>query len=196
MNLVREEWIDISPAKKATKGFSVFPGVLGVFFSQNRGKQINNVSFWFSFNFLSLLSCCWPFCQHALPLSYWCPKQFIKRNAKVDIWLSDTLKSATCHLPFMWPLGPPQPLPSYAALSIPCPSINLFFFAFFPILSQSRPEDLTFKWQLFPDLFRNMCPCLGLPTGTRSEALCPAERASRWNSNMDVSSGNMTNVGL
>jgi len=49
MNLVEKEWIDISLAMKVTNGFTVF--LVVPFPPSNREKQINNVSFWFPFNF-------------------------------------------------------------------------------------------------------------------------------------------------
>lgn len=89
----------------------------------------------------------------------------------------------TCFLLFIWPLRFMKATPPFAPLSIPCLSINLF--CYFSIPSWFRPEDLTFKWQLFPDLFINLPPCLVLPTGSRSEVLCPAE----WVSSLKFSHG-------
>lgn len=171
MNLVEEEWIDVSLATKATNGISVFSVV---FIPQpkkkKKGRRINNMSFWFGFTSLSLLSCCWPFCKHALPLCYWCPKQFIKWNAKADIcsflvaWLAEF-----CNMPFVFhvtPPGPWKPLPPLHRCSyLVQVSICFAIFFFFLTPRQSGPEDLTFKWQLFPDLFKKSVP-----------VLCPA----RW----------------
>lgn len=63
---------------------------------------------------------------------------------------------------------------------------------FFSVPSRLRPEDLTFKWQLFSDLFRKLPSCLVLPAGTRSEAPCLTESVSRENSHVGASFGNMS----
>lgn len=86
------------------------------------------------------------------------------------------------------PSGLLKPLLLCAPLSVPFAGINLF--GYFSTPSLSRPEDLTFKWQLFPDLFRNLCSCSVLSTGTKSEAPCPAERNIKLNSNRVLSCGN------
>lgn len=116
------------------------------FFCPNWVKQINKVGPWFSFTLSSLLPCRWPFCSHAPPLCYRHRKQFIKWNAKPDIcrFLVAFLVgyppiSRTCYLLFMLPLGP---LPVFAPLSIPCPSINLFGYFFDSITVLARGFDI------------------------------------------------------
>lgn len=56
MYLVIEQRIDASPAS-----LLMASPIPTFFFFPNRGKQINGVSYWFSFTFSSLCCCRWPF---------------------------------------------------------------------------------------------------------------------------------------
>lgn len=168
---------------------SLFPHFF-FFFLPNREKQINNTGCCFSFTFFSLLF---------LPLTFLltCTSPVLPDTQNnllngmqnltfAAFWSPDPLKSGTCHLLFHGtPAPPPLPVPCFAPRSIPrrrgigaeYQSVLLLF----PIPSWFRPEDLTFKWQLFPDLFRNLPPCLAPPAGTRSEASRPTESVSGRN---------------
>lgn len=91
---------------------------------------------------------------------------------------------------FMWPPRAPweaPPLPLLLHFPYLVWVINLF--CYFSIPSRYRPEDLTFKWQLFPDLFINLAP---VPTGTRSEASCPTASVCGQNSRTAASFGDVT----
>lgn len=98
------------------------------------------------------------------------------------------LISGTCYLPFMWPPWAPSTFHTFSIASV-----RLSFYLA-PIPSHFWPGALTFKWQLFPDLFRKLPPCLVVPTGTTSEALRLTESISRQNSHAGASFGNMTRL--
>lgn len=157
-------------------------------------KQINEVSPWFCFALLSLQSFCWPFCSCAPSLCYRPAKQVKKWNANADIcssfgrlfaWLPANIWNIlfAFHVTPMSSLHFPYLL--WASFYLP------FFCLWFHYIS--HPDDLTFKWQLFPDLFRKLPSCLVVPAGT-SEASCLTDSISRQNSHVGASFGNRTRL--
>lgn len=149
MNLVGEEWIDVSLAMKSTNGFPVSP--LFFFFLPNQEKQINNAGCWlFYFLFTPflpltfLLTCTSP----VLPDTQNNLLNGMQNMTFAAFWSPDPLKSGTCHLLFhatSWAPKAPPLLRSTFCTSLWYQGRVSICFAIFPIPSRFRPEDLTFK---------------------------------------------------
>lgn len=144
MNLVEEEWIDVSLAMKVTNVFcfsffSLFP---------NREKQINIMCFQFCFTFFFLLLTFMPTCP-SLVLQI--PQNNLLNGMQKLTFAAFFLGCLTHrHLEHAIclscdPLGLLKPLPLYAPLSAPLFFAGINLFSYFSTPSFSRLEDLTFK---------------------------------------------------
>lgn len=192
MKPVWKEWIDIFLANNIQKWLHLFCG--WKWEKQNQWSW-PLVLLYSLFAPLSLHPFRWPFCLRAASLCYRPAKQVKKWNLNPDICspfgcLFAWLLANIWNMLFAFHVTPMSFLHSpylfWASVCLPI---------FPPLIpSHSRPEDLTFKWQLFPDLFKKLPLCLVVPTGTTSESRCLTESISRQNSHVGASFGNITRL--